>query len=165
MDRGQRAHWTVRHVEQVEQSLADHVYPVIGDKPVESVEPAAILDLLGGMLADGKVETARRVRQRLDAVFEYAWLRHKLPSNPVVVAKREISKRVKAARKANPEKNFSVCASGGGAAIATRYAVLRWHADDAHAGVVRRTDRVPDRRGAICDVGRDSRSTVTIRNG
>ena len=101
-----RPHWTDRHVEQVVQSLADHVYPVIGDKPVESVEPAAVLDLLGGMLADGKVETARRVRQRLDAVFEYAGLRHKLPSNPVVVAKREISKRVKAARKANPEKNF-----------------------------------------------------------
>lgn len=99
-------HWTARHVDQVQQSFADHVYPVIGDKPVGSIEPAAILDLLGGLLADGKVETARRVRQRLDAVFEYAGLRHKLPSNPVSVAKREINKRVKAARKANPEKNF-----------------------------------------------------------
>ncbi len=58
------------------------------------------------MLADGKVETARRVRQRLDAVFEYAGLRHKLPSNPVAIAKREINKRVKAARKANPASNF-----------------------------------------------------------
>ena len=58
------------------------------------------------MLADGKVETARRVRQRLDAVFEYAGLRHKLPANPVAIAKREINKRVSAARKAHPEKNF-----------------------------------------------------------
>lgn len=102
-----RVHWTARHIEQVEQSLTDHVYPVLGGEPIDSIEPAAVLNLLGGLLADGKVETARRVRQRLDAVFEYAGLRYKLPANPVAAAKREINKRVKAARKANPEQNFA----------------------------------------------------------
>jgi len=52
------------------------------------------------------VETARRVRQRLDAMFEYAGLLHRLPNNPVAVAKREIKRCVKAARRANPEDNF-----------------------------------------------------------
>jgi integrase len=101
-----KAHWTAKHLHQIEQSLRDHVYPDIGNKPVGDIDPANVLDLLGKLLAGGKVETARRVRQRLDAVFEYAGLKHKLPSNPVAVAKREINKRVKAARKTNPEQNF-----------------------------------------------------------
>lgn len=101
-----KVHWTPKHINQVAQSLRDHVYPTIGSKPIGDIEPAHVLDLLGSLLADGKVETARRVRQRLDAVFEYAALKHKLPFNPVALAKREINKRVKAARKANPEENF-----------------------------------------------------------
>ncbi len=100
-----RAHWTPKHADQVEQSLRDHVYQ-LGTKPVADIEPGDILDLLGKLLADGKVETARRVRQRLDAVFEYAGLKHKVTSNPVAVAKREINKRVRAANKANPATNF-----------------------------------------------------------
>lgn len=101
-----KAHWTPKHLHQVEQSLRDHVYTDIGSKPACDIEPAHILDLLGKLLAEGKVETARRVRQRLDAIFEYTGLQHKLPSNPVAVAKREINKRVRAARKSNPEQNF-----------------------------------------------------------
>jgi hypothetical protein len=101
-----RGDWTTKHADQVEQSLRDHVYPVVGDKPIAEVEPAHVLALLGKLLAEGKVETARRVRQRLDAIFEYACLRHKLSSNPVALAKREINKRVKVARKANPEDSF-----------------------------------------------------------
>lgn len=101
-----RNHWTPKHVEQVEQSLADHVYSKIGDRPIEGIAPVDVLDVMEKLLADGKVETARRVRQRLDAVFEFAGLRHQLPNNPVAVAKREINKRVKAALKANPEGNY-----------------------------------------------------------
>jgi integrase len=101
-----RSHWTAKHADQVEQSLRDHVYPDLGSKPIAEIEPGDILDLLGKLLADSKVETARRVRQRLDAVFERAGLKHKLVANPVAVAKREINKRVKAANKANPAANF-----------------------------------------------------------
>ena len=100
-----RADWSARTIEQVVQSLKDHVYPIIGDKPIGTIEPGAILDLIGGLVAAGKVETARRVRQRLDSVFEYAALPNKLPSNPVAIGKREINKRVKPARRANPEGN------------------------------------------------------------
>lgn len=102
-----RPQWTARHADQVAQSLADLVYPIIGDKPITKVDPADILSLLSEMLASGKVETARRVRQRLDAVFEYACLLHQLSVNPVSTAKRQINKRVRAARKIHPETNFA----------------------------------------------------------
>jgi integrase len=104
--RDMRTHWSSRHADQTEQSLRDHVYPVIGNTPIADVEPADILVLLSGMLADGKIETTRRVHQRLDALFGYACIAHKLPSNSVAAAKHEINKRVRVARKAHPEKNY-----------------------------------------------------------
>ncbi len=99
-------HWTAEHAHQVDQSLTDHAFPKLGDKAIAAIEPKDIIEILSGMLADRKVETARRVRQRLDAIFEQAVLHHKLPGNPVAAARREINKLVKAARRANPEANF-----------------------------------------------------------
>ena len=145
--------WTARHAEQVIQSLTDHVYPVIGDKMIMNVEPPDVLSLLGGMLADGKVETARRVRQRLDAIFEYAGLRHKLPTNPVSVAKREINKRVRAARKAHPEKNFACVPV---AEVPQLLRAMRSYVGTPTTrilSVVRGIDRVPDGRGSLRDLG------------
>lgn len=101
-----RVHWSAGHSWQCQQSLQDHVFPHIGDKHPEKVEPAHVLDLIGGMLADGKVETARRVRQRLDAVFEHGGLRYGFKSNPVALSKRELSKRFKVAQAATPEEHF-----------------------------------------------------------
>jgi len=98
--------WTLKHAAQVSQSLTDHVYPVIGELPVADVRPAHILDLMQGLLGQGKVETGRRVHQRLDAIFEYAALTHELPGNPVAVARREIGKRVKSAKRDNPARHF-----------------------------------------------------------
>jgi integrase len=107
-----RATWTAKHADQIEQSLRDHVYPEIGDRPMASVEAVHILNLLDKLLADGKTETARRVRQRLDAVWEYAGLRHAVLTNPIAIAKREINKRVKAANKASPPINFPCIPQG-----------------------------------------------------
>jgi hypothetical protein len=84
-----RAHCTPKHAEQVEQSFRDDMHPEIGSKPIDSIDPGAVLDLLGKMLAVGKIEAARRVRQRLDAVFEYAGLEHRIVANPVAIASAE----------------------------------------------------------------------------
>ena len=110
--RDTRAHWTLKHADQVEQSLRDHVYPDIGDRPMASVDPVQVLFILDKLLAEGKIETARRVRQRLDAVWEYAGLRHAVLNNPIAIAKREINKRVKAASKGSPSTNFPCVPQG-----------------------------------------------------
>ena len=101
-----RPHWSVAHGEQNTQSLVDHVYPKIGSMHPDRIEPAHIMDLIDGMLAAGKVETARRVRQRVDAVFEHAGLYFGFRHNPVALSKRELSKRFKVALAAHPEENF-----------------------------------------------------------
>lgn len=99
-------HWSKAHAHQCEQSLEDHVFPKIGAKHPEHVEPSDVLDLIDGMLAAGMTETARRVRQRLDAVFEHGGLYFGFRTNPVALAKRELSRRFKVAMAANPEVHF-----------------------------------------------------------
>lgn len=99
-------HWSAGHTHQCQQSLADYVHPKIGALSPDAVEPAHVLDLIGGMLARGMVETARRVRQRMDAVFEHGCLYYGFKVNPVALAKRELSKRFKVAMAANPEEHF-----------------------------------------------------------
>ncbi|MCC6195168.1 MAG: tyrosine-type recombinase/integrase [Burkholderiales bacterium] len=101
-----QAHWSKEHAAQNVQSLTDHVYKKIGGKHPEHIEPAHVLDLIDGMLVEGKVETARRVRQRMDAVFEHAGLYYGFKNNPVALAKRELAKRFKVATRAHPEENF-----------------------------------------------------------
>jgi Arm DNA-binding domain len=99
-------HWSKGHAHQCVQSLEDFVYPKIGAKHPEAVEPSHILDLVSGMLADGTIETARRVRQRMDAIFEHGGLYYGFKGNPVALAKRELSKRIKVAKRASPEEHF-----------------------------------------------------------
>jgi integrase len=99
-------HWTDDHGHQTVQSLQDHVYEHIGDKAIDSVTTGDVLHVIDRLLAEKKVETARRVRQRLDAVFEFAGVQHSVAINPVASAKREIGKRIKAANKTNPGSSF-----------------------------------------------------------
>jgi hypothetical protein len=72
-----------------------------------------VLRVIDKLLAVGKVETARRVRQRLDAVFEYTGLTHGITINPVAIAKREIGKRIKAATRLSPNSALSLRAPDG----------------------------------------------------
>lgn len=100
--------WTETHGLQVEQSLRDHVHPVIGARRMDSVTPGDLLSLLGAMIEEGKLETAQRIRQRLDAVFEWSALHHPevVRSNPVALTKRAFSARLRQARKSQPKESM-----------------------------------------------------------
>lgn len=105
-----RAGWSEAHAEQVEQSLRDHVFPKLGARRLDTIGTAEVLQVLDPMLAEGKLETAQRVRQRLNAVFEYAGLRYKIKSDPATLVRREFARRLKLARKARPVENFAAIA-------------------------------------------------------
>ncbi|MCW5621909.1 MAG: tyrosine-type recombinase/integrase [Burkholderiales bacterium] len=105
-----RQTWTQVHAEQILQSLVDHAFPIIGAKRLDQVTPADVLGVLDRLLAENKVETAMRVRQRIDATCEYAILHYigSMPQgNPCAGIKREFSKRCRAARKIKPKTNFA----------------------------------------------------------
>jgi integrase len=67
-----RAGWrNEKSAEQWEQSLATYVYPVIGDMKVGAVEVADVLRVLAPIWTE-KPETASRVRNRLELIFDAA---------------------------------------------------------------------------------------------
>ena len=64
--------WTARHAKEVLDSLAAHVFPAIGAKHLSLIKPPEVLEVIRAIEARPAVETARRVRQRISAVFCYA---------------------------------------------------------------------------------------------
>lgn len=74
-----------KHADQWINTLTTYAFPKIGDKPVGAVDVAAVLDVLRPIWST-KGETARRVRQRLDAVMRWALAHGYASSNPVDAA-------------------------------------------------------------------------------
>jgi hypothetical protein len=64
--------WTDVHAADVLASLERDAFPALGAMPISVVTVPVILNALRGIEARGSLETARRVRQRMSAVFAYA---------------------------------------------------------------------------------------------
>jgi integrase len=60
-----------KHGQQWINTLRDYAFPIFGSKPVDRVESSDILEALTPIWIE-KAETARRVKQRLRTVFDYA---------------------------------------------------------------------------------------------
>lgn len=91
-----------KHRAQWLASLENHVFDKLGDRPVDSIKPNELLDLLIP-LRDSVPETARRVRQRLDAIFEHAMLRELTDRNPA----KAILRAMREGKRAQAEKHFA----------------------------------------------------------
>ncbi len=63
--------WTARHAADVLDSLTKHVFPTLGELPITDIETPAVVNVLHAIEGAGAPETARRVRQRISAVFVY----------------------------------------------------------------------------------------------
>ena len=59
-----------KHADQWESTLATYAFPVLGQKPVDLVTTADVLTVLTPIWTD-KPETASRVRQRMETVFDW----------------------------------------------------------------------------------------------
>lgn len=60
-----------RHAQQWTESLTNHAFPVIGSKRVDAVTTADAMAVLTPIWT-AKAETATRVRQRMESVFDFA---------------------------------------------------------------------------------------------
>ncbi|MDP9084610.1 MAG: integrase arm-type DNA-binding domain-containing protein, partial [Pseudomonadota bacterium] len=58
-------------IERAEWMLESFIYPYIGSKPLDKIEPPDVLAALRRVEARGRHETARRTRQRVSMVFRY----------------------------------------------------------------------------------------------
>ncbi len=88
-----RPNWSSeRHATQWTESLTLHAYPVIGDTPIAEITSGDVLAMLTPIWND-KPETATRVKQRAQVVFDFAiaaGLRH---DNPVAAVARALPRR------------------------------------------------------------------------
>jgi integrase len=88
------ASWkNVRHAASWLTTLETYAFPVIGERPIDQVETADVLRVLAPIWLT-KAETARRVRQRMRTVFDWARVAHGLKcSNPVDGVERGLPKQ------------------------------------------------------------------------
>jgi len=67
-----KGQWAKRHANDVMRSLERDVFPDIGNLPIAELTPPRLLEALRAIEERGSIETAKRVLQRINAVFGFA---------------------------------------------------------------------------------------------
>jgi integrase len=76
------ASWSTAHATDALASLERDVLPGIGKQPINEIEPPELLRMLRAIERRGRIETARRVRQRLAEIFAYGIAEGLCSNNP-----------------------------------------------------------------------------------
>ncbi len=74
--------WSQGHADAVLNTLRYDAFPVIGTHPVDTVTPPMILSIVRKIEDRGSLEMARKVLQRMNAVFRYAVQTGRTTHNP-----------------------------------------------------------------------------------
>ena len=81
-----------RHSKQWAESLTNHCYPMLGDKAIDRITSADVLALLTPIW-NTKAETATRVKQRANVIFDYAIAAGLRSDNPVNAVGKALPRR------------------------------------------------------------------------
>ena len=68
----QKSDWSENHTQKVIVSLEKDIFPNLGKTPIEEITTPLLLDTLKQIEKRGAYEQAKRVNQRVDAVFKFA---------------------------------------------------------------------------------------------
>jgi len=77
-----KTQWAAIHAEDVLRSLERDVFPKIGELPIAELTPPLIMEALQAVETRGAIETAKRLRQRISAVFVFAIAKGLASSDP-----------------------------------------------------------------------------------
>jgi len=78
----QRGAWSPNHATSVISTLQNDVFGPIGSKPIDLITPPEVLKILRKIENRGSLEIARKVLQRMNAVFRYAVQTGRATYNP-----------------------------------------------------------------------------------
>ena len=70
--RTQTPRWKPVHANDVITSLERDIFPVIGTMPMETIDQPLLLSVLRKIEKRGAIETARRINQRISAIYRFA---------------------------------------------------------------------------------------------
>ena len=87
--------WTERHGDDVLDSLQAYVFPTLGALPITDITAPMVLGVLRVIEARPALETARRVRQRISAVFVYAIALGMGDNDPAAIVRGAMAPMVK----------------------------------------------------------------------
>lgn len=83
----QKPHWVAKHADDVLLSLEKDVFPAIGDLQINDIDAPTVLGVLRLVEKRDAKETARRIRQRISAVFVYAIASGRASTDPAAVVR------------------------------------------------------------------------------
>ncbi|MDG4854084.1 MULTISPECIES: integrase arm-type DNA-binding domain-containing protein [unclassified Mesorhizobium] len=83
--------WVARHAADVIESLEAEVFPTLGGAPIRDISAADVLACLRPIEKRGAKETARRIRQRMSAVFVYAVASDRADNDPAAMVKKAMT--------------------------------------------------------------------------
>ncbi|AUH34649.1 tyrosine-type recombinase/integrase [Paracoccus tegillarcae] len=70
--RAQEPTWAPKYAPQVFRHFDRDVFPALGSRPVTEIEPTEVLKVLRAVEARGAQDIAKRLRQKISAIFRYA---------------------------------------------------------------------------------------------
>lgn len=82
-----KGRWTTVHAGNVITSLENDIFPDLGTVPIRDITPSLILSVLRPIEERGAIETSKRIRQRLSAVFVYGIASGICDGDPAAVVK------------------------------------------------------------------------------
>ena len=86
----QRARWSPLQATKVRQALERDIYPAFGDLPLIDVDGPTVLKMLHKVEGRGAIDTAKRIRQHVSAVFGYGMAEGLCPSDPAATIGRAL---------------------------------------------------------------------------
>lgn len=83
--------WSVVHCNDIIHSLERDVFPALGSKGIKEITVPELLSVLRSIETRPAIETAHRVRQRLEAVFTYGIASGICDNNPAMLLKKALA--------------------------------------------------------------------------
>lgn len=74
--------WSDSHAADVLSSLERDVFPSLGQRSMARIRPTNVLAIVHSIEKRGRVQTAKRMRQRLSAIFRYAMSQELVTADP-----------------------------------------------------------------------------------
>jgi len=138
----QKPRWTPVHVEDVITSLERDVFPSLGAMPLVKIDAPAVLKTLRAVEDRGSIETAKRLRQRISAVYAYAISEGVVAHDPAALvgkALKPLAKKGKQPAITNPDeaRKVLIAAEASGASPVTKLASRFLALTQARPGMVR----------------------------
>ncbi|MDO5675453.1 MAG: integrase arm-type DNA-binding domain-containing protein [bacterium] len=125
--------WRASHTRATRRSLENHVFPHLGPTPVDKITPPLVLEVVRAIEAEGALEMASKILQRIGAVFRFAIQTGRAAYNPAA--------DMRGALKAKKAKHHPLLDKGRATSLLSGLARRRYSPGNQKCNTVHHPDR------------------------